>query len=235
MTDVILQRQGTIDKYMGDCIMAFWNAPLDDTEHARNGCESALAMIKACADLNEAVKAEAEAAGRKHVPVRVGIGINSDHVCVGNMGSDQRFDYSVLGDGVNLAARLEGQSKTYGVTIVIGEGTLNEAPGFATIELDLIQVKGKTEPVRIFALLGSPEIAESAEFKAFRARHEGMLAAYREQRWQDALDALPALREEGAKFAVDPLLYDLFEERITDFQQNPPGADWVGVYIATSK
>ena len=122
MTDMILDRRGTIDKYMGDCIMAFWNAPLDDRVHAAHGLESALAMFNALDGLNESLKQEAESENRTHHPINVGIGLNTGECCVGNMGSDKRFDYSVLGDAVNLAARLEGQSKNYGVGVVIGRG-----------------------------------------------------------------------------------------------------------------
>lgn len=168
MTDTILSRNGTIDKYMGDCIMAFWNAPLDDPDHARNACSSALAMIDSLKVLNKELEREAVEENRRHVPLNVGIGLNTGTVCVGNMGSEQRFDYSVLGDDVNLASRLEGQSKTYGVTVVLGEQTARLVPDFAMIELDLIRVKGKTVPVRIFALLGSPEMAARQEWAALQ-------------------------------------------------------------------
>ena len=113
MTNMILERNGTIDKYMGDCIMAFWNAPLDDADHARHACASSLAMFEALEPLNAEIKAKREAAGEPFYPIKIGIGLNSGMCCVGNMGSDMRFDYSVLGDAVNLAARLEGQSKNY--------------------------------------------------------------------------------------------------------------------------
>lgn len=234
MTDVILQRQGTIDKYMGDCIMAFWNAPLIDPNHSANACDSALAMIRACADLNVIVKAEAEAENRKFIEVRIGIGINSDSVCVGNMGSDQRFDYSVLGDGVNLAARLEGQSKTYGVTVVIGEGTVLGAPDFATIELDLIQVKGKTEPVRIFALLGDRELAKDGDFMAYEAEHSAYLQAYRDQKFAEAKAMSERLREPARRYNCEGY-YDLIDERIDVFLEAPPEPGWTGVFVATSK
>ena len=154
-TDVILARRGTIDKYMGDCIMAFWNPPLDD-DHASHACSSALAMMDCTAELNVTLEAEAKAEDKRFIPINVGIGLNSGECCVGNMGSEQRFDYSVLGDDVNLASRLEGQSKTYGVDIVIGENTRRRAPDYAYIELDLIKVKGKQDAVRIFALMGEP-------------------------------------------------------------------------------
>ena len=155
MTEVILAAGGTIDKYMGDAIMAFWGAPVADPAHVLKGCQAALAMRTALVDLNRRLAAEAEAEGRPHIPVNVGIGLNTGVCCVGNMGSDQRFDYSVLGDDVNLASRLEGQSKTYGVDVVISESTRDEAgPDLDALELDLIQVKGKTRPVRIYALAG---------------------------------------------------------------------------------
>ncbi len=234
MTDVILDRQGTIDKYMGDCIMAFWNAPLDDDDHARHGCASALAMLEACAKLNDEVKAEAEENNRKYIPVRVGLGLNSDTVCVGNMGSEQRFDYSVLGDGVNLAARLEGQSKTYGVDVVIGEGTKIAAPEFAIIELDLIQVKGKTKPARIFGLLGGTDMAQSDGFIRFAERHATMLEDYRAQRWDEAAVGAAECRDMCQPYNAEGL-YDLFDERIAAFRADPPDADWTGVFIATSK
>ena len=179
MTDLILERRGTIDKYMGDCIMAFWNAPLDDPDHAAHACDSALAMSAALGGLNHARKAEAEAAGRPHDEIKIGIGLNSGECCVGNMGSHSRFDYSVLGDAVNLAARLEGQSKQYGVGIVIGQETVNRAPDIAALELDLIAVKGKTEAVHIYALLGGAGQRDSLAFRRLQEQHKKMLSAYR--------------------------------------------------------
>ena len=195
MTDVILQRQGTIDKYMGDCIMAFWNAPLDDAKHARNGCISALEMMKTIIQVNVELEQEAKEEGRKHIPLKVGIGLNSGDCCVGNMGSNQRFDYSVLGDNVNLASRLEGQSKTYAVDIVIGENTHKDIPEMATLELDMIKVKGKHEAVTIYCVLGTEELEVTPEFKALEAEHKKMLAAYRSQRWQEARDLIDNCRK----------------------------------------
>jgi adenylate cyclase len=236
MTNVILERKGTIDKYMGDCIMAFWNAPLDDDLHSANACRSALAMIDCMKQVNVELKAEADEKGMRYFPLNVGIGLNSGNVCVGNMGSDQRFDYSVLGDSVNLASRLEGQSKTYGVTIVIGESTRNEAPDYAAIELDLIKVKGKTLPVRIFTLLGDSEVSASAAFQTLAARHQQMLDCYRGQDWasaQQALDDCRVLAQEMG--ATLDGLYDLYQERLDTYRETPPGADWDGVFTATSK
>lgn len=234
MTDVILERRGTIDKYMGDCIMAFWNAPLDDPRHATNACAAALAMRARLGLLNEELRLEAEREQRPFRPLAIGIGLNTGPACVGNMGSDQRFDYSVLGDTVNLASRLEGQSKTYGVTTVIGEPTLAEAPEFAALELDLIKVKGKTEAVRIHALLGEPEMTASPGFRSLAEVHEDMLAAYRAQDWETAQALVARCR------TIDPglglaTLYDLYDRRIAQYASMPPGPAWDGVFEATSK
>ena len=234
LTNVILSRQGTVDKYMGDCIMAFWNAPLDDEKHALNGCLSALAMLAEMGPLNERLEAEAKEEGRKHIPLIVGLGLNSGECVVGNMGSEQRFDYSVLGDTVNLAARLEGQSKTYGVDIVIGQSTLVQVPELATVELDLIQVKGKTVPVYIHALLGDEEVAETEHFKKLKTVNGDMIAAYRAQDWSKARDMLKSCRDAVDGFRIAGL-YDLYEERIADYEVNPPSADWDGAFIATTK
>jgi len=234
MTDIILERQGTIDKYMGDCIMAFWNAPLDDANHARHAAQSALAMFTRLDDLNVEIKAEREEAGEMFFPLNIGIGLNSGECCVGNMGSVQRFDYSVLGDAVNLAARLEGQSKNYGVGIVIGEETQKAIEGFASLELDLIAVKGKIEAVRIFGLVGDEEFAQSDGFKALASKHEQMLVVYREQKWQEAKD----LVAEGRALQNDidlSVVYDLYDERADHYLEVPPPADWDGVFVATSK
>ena len=234
MTDIILARKGTIDKYMGDCIMAFWNAPVDDPDHARNACESALAMMARLGPLNDELEADAKANNRKHVPIKTGIGINSGVVVVGNMGSHQRFDYSVLGDNVNLASRLEGQSKPYGVSIVIGENTFALAPDLACLELDLIKVKGKTEAVRIFTLLGMAEVTGEPRFLDVKQRHDRMLAAYRAQDWETARSQMAGLRADDGGFHLDHL-YDLYEERIAEYLASPPPADWDGVFTATSK
>ena len=232
MTDMILSRQGTIDKYMGDCIMAFWNAPLDDGRHPQHACDSALSMFSALEGLNEEIKAEREAANEPFFPINIGIGLNTGECCVGNMGSAQRFDYSVLGDAVNLAARLEGQSKTYGVGIVIGDLTQQAAPEYASVELDLLAVKGKAEAVRIFALLGDAEMSQSPEFQDFKDKHDVMIATYRSQDWEGTRKLIAEHRQLESSMDV---LYDLYEERMVDYELNPPGDDWEGVFVATSK
>jgi adenylate cyclase len=234
LTDIILRGQGTVDKYMGDCIMAFWNAPLDDADHARHACLAALAMNAEMVPLNERLAAEASAEGRPHLPLKIGIGINSGEVVVGNMGSDQRFDYSVLGDQVNLASRLEGQCKTYGVDIVIGENTRQKAPDLAFLELDLIKVKGKTTAVRIHSLLGDETVRQSETFTALSGRHAEMLAAYRAQRWAAARNAIALCRDLCSGYDLGGV-YALYEERINVYATNPPGLAWDGVFTATSK
>ena len=234
LTNVILARNGTIDKYMGDCIMAFWNAPLDDENHPVNACESALKMFDALDILNEERRLEAEAEGVKFMPLNVGAGINTGECVVGNMGSEQRFDYSVLGDPVNLAARLESQSKNYGVKIVIGPETARAADGlYAMLKLDLIQVKGQSVGVDIYGLQGDAEYAETAEFVALKEKHDAMLDAYYAQNWDAAVARIADCRTmSNDEF---PELYDLYEERIAEFRDNPPPKDWDGVFVATTK
>ncbi|HAM37052.1 MAG TPA: adenylate/guanylate cyclase domain-containing protein [Elusimicrobia bacterium] len=232
MTEIIMEHRGYIDKYIGDCIMAFWNAPLDDPGHAVNACVSALAMHARLDELEAVWRAEAEKEGRKYVPIHIGVGLNTGNCCVGNMGSDQRFNYSVLGDDVNLASRLEGQSKPYGVSTVIGPRTRELAPDFAALELDLIKVKGKTKPVRISALLGAPSLAREPDFKKHEETHNRMLAAYRSQSWDEAEDLLAECR--NLRPGLEKL-YGLYEDRIRAFRAAPPGADWDGTFTATSK
>ncbi|MBT5414304.1 MAG: adenylate/guanylate cyclase domain-containing protein [Rhodospirillaceae bacterium] len=234
MTQIILERQGTIDKYIGDCIMALWNAPLDDEHQIENACRTTLAMLERLGPLNDELEAEAEAEGKDHIPIAIGIGLFSGECVVGNMGSDQRFDYSVLGDTVNLAARLEGQTKTYGVRIAIGEATQQGVPEFATLELDLIRVKGKFEPVRIFTLLGDEALAGEASFNPLKEAHDAMLAAFRAQDWALARTMAQRGKELCAPLEIEGL-YDLYLQRIEEFEADPPGPDWDGVYVATSK
>jgi adenylate cyclase len=233
MTDVILSHRGTIDKYMGDCIMAFWNAPLDDPDHARHACIASLKMYQALNTLNQQRKEESETENVAFLPIHIGVGLNTGECCVGNMGSDQRFDYSVLGDAVNLASRLEGQSKTYGVDVVIGNATHHAVADMATLELDLIRVKGKTQPEHIFALLGDDSLAARESFQQFRDQFHAMLKAYRSQAWDDARQLLHHCRSfEEVNLQT---LFDLYEARMEDYRHQPPGEAWDGVFVATSK
>jgi len=233
MTDAILASGGTVDKYMGDAIMAFWNAPLDDPGHAKSACRAALAMLARLKELNAELAEEARNVGRQHFPIAIGIGLNSAVCCVGNMGSQQRFDYSVLGDGVNLASRLEGQTKTYGIATLIGEETRSLAPEFAALEIDLVRVKGKTAPSRVYTLLGPPERAQTDAFRALESLQAGFLVAYRAAQWDAAERALAQLRAAGAG-EIDSLC-SVYAERIAEFRKNPPPAGWDGVYVAETK
>jgi len=233
MTDIILENGGTIDKYMGDAIMAFWNAPLDDPEHAGNAARAALTMIRSLTVLNNDWQGAALAAGRPYRTVAIGVGLNTGPCCVGNVGSEQRFDYSVLGDTVNLASRLEGQSKTYGVSIVAGAATVEDAPELAWLELDLIRVKGKDNAVRIFALLGDEAVAAEPWFRLAVMAQADMLTAYRAQDWRRARDALERVRQASGGHLDD--LCDLFERRLTDFERQAPATPWDGVYAAAEK
>ncbi len=233
MSDLVMETRGTIDKYMGDAMMAFWNAPLDDAEHARHACMAALRMYSALAPVNEELKVRAQAERRAPVVLNAGIGINTGTASVGNMGSRQRFAYSALGDTVNLASRLEGQTKAYGVNILISEATARHVPDFAALELDLIRVKGKTEPVRIYTLLGEEGFAADVSFERWKARHDEMMAAYRAAKFDEALALVRACRESGG--SMIEAFYAMFAARIEDIKGEPPAAGWDGVYTATSK
>jgi adenylate cyclase len=233
LSNIILDEQGTIDKFMGDAVMAFWNAPLDDKSHPSHACNAALRMMREMETLNERWREEAEAKGRPYRPVRLGIGLNTGVCCVGNLGSETRFDYSVIGDNVNVASRLEGQSKTYDVGTVVGESTTARAPDFAFLELDLLKVKGKTEATRIFALLGDNALKRSPDFIRLSERHAEFLSRYRAQDW-DAAEAL-SLECENLNGARLDRLYTLYRERIAFFRMNPPPPQWDGTAEALSK
>ena len=233
MTGIIMSHQGTVDKYMADGIMAFWNAPLDDPAHAEHACRAALAMRAELARLNDAWREEAVSAERAFHEVRIGIGLNTGRCVAGNLGSEQRFDYSVLGDDANLASRLEGQTKTYHVDIIIGERTADRVPQMALLELDLIQVVGKAIPTRIFFLLGDESITPTSAFAALESAHHAMIGAYRGRNWPEALEKLNTCRAQAPEI-LQPF-YQLYEERINSFRDSPPPPDWDGVFAALTK
>jgi adenylate cyclase len=209
MTECILAEGGTIDKYMGDAIMAFWNAPLDEPDHPARIARAALAMSARLAELNRAWAAEAAAAGQEYETLAIGIGINLGMACVGNMGSDQRFDYSIIGDAVNTASRLEGLSKNYGVPIIVGEDLAARLAGFALVPLDIAKVRGKERLVRIFTLLGSASAVGDPAIAALVRAHSAILAALEDGDSDAAAQALADARAVGdPRFTVTHALYE---------------------------
>ena len=235
LTNAILDRKGTIDKYMGDAIMAFWNAPLDDKEHQLNACEAAIDMLERVDELNKVREQEAQEDGHAFVPLNVGVGLNTGACVVGNMGSDKKFNYSVFGDSVNLASRLEGQSKEYGFPIIVGSRTaLAVKDKFAILELDFIMVKGKKEPEVIYAIAGREDTAQSGRFQRLRNLTIEMLACYRSRDWEGALAAIGRGRRTDDARALE-LLYNLYEARIRGYQNDPPPEDWNGAFALLTK
>ena len=235
LTNAILARKGYIDKYMGDAIMAFWNAPLDDKDHQINACEAAIDMLERIDELNRQREQKALDDGHVFIPINVGIGLNTGTCTVGNMGSDIKFNYSVLGDSVNLASRLEGQSKEYGFPIIVGSSTaLAVKDRFAILELDFIMVKGKKEPEVIYAIAGREETAQSGRFQRLRNLTIEMLACYRARDWDGALAAIARGRKTDEARSLE-LLYNLYEARILGYRANPPPQDWNGAFALLTK
>jgi len=228
MSEIITEAHGTIDKYIGDCIMAFWNAPLDDADHAKNAVRAAQQIRRKLIDLNVTLKQEAATSGRTHQELRVGIGINTGECVVGNFGSEQRFNYSLLGDPVNLASRLEGLCKLYQVDLVIGEDTAEMLDEPALLELDLVAVKGRSQAVKVYTL--PPDGDNDA---AYKNRHQELIAAYRQQDWAAALAALGEAPLAAVRYLAP--VYTLYRNRIAHFQIEAPPTDWDGVYTAEEK
>jgi len=228
MTNLIMEQRGTIDKYMGDCIMAFWNAPVSIENHQKQAVKSALEMVDRLDELN------VELEGEGKMPIKIGIGINTGEVVVGNMGSNNRFDYSILGDAANLASRLEGQSKGYGVTIILGEETATAVENdLFNIELDSIAVKGKKDAIRIFTVLGNNEwVFKNTNWYFNQQQHEKFLKLYRGQAWETAARFAEDLKDSWPEMAG---YYDVMLGRIQSYLENPPEDDWDGVYRAETK
>lgn len=224
MTLIIRQHQGTLDKYIGDAIVAFWGAPIDDAHHARHAVLTALAMQKAMAGLNQRF------AARGWPQIAVGIGLNTGPMTVGDMGSSVRLAYTVLGDAVNLGARLEAKTKEYGVGIMVGEATMRAVPDMVFRELDVVTVKGKTKPTAIYEPLGPAEEL-SAQDRHDLGLWSQMLAAFRAQDWDAAQSLLDAL----AHTPTPGRLLELYRERIAALRAAPPGPDWKGVTVFDSK
>ncbi|MES2683664.1 MAG: adenylate/guanylate cyclase domain-containing protein [Pseudomonadota bacterium] len=225
LTRVIREHRGTVDKYMGDAIMAFWGAPIPDENHATNALLAGMAMTKVVRDLD----ADFEAKGWPKL--YIGVGLNSGDMTVGNMGSEYRRAYTVLGDAVNLGSRLEGLTKEYGVYFIVSEATRNAGPkDWAYRELDFVKVKGKNEPVAIYEPLG-PKDAIDPALRNDLARHRGAMKLYRSQLWDQAEVELANLSLSGRPHKI----YDIFLERIQYLREHPPGAKWDGSFTATHK
>jgi adenylate cyclase len=232
MTWLIQEQNGFIDKYIGDCIVAFWNAPLDNPSHSPNAVRAALKMREKLHELNVTWRAEAEAEGREFIEIKTGLGLNTGSCCVGNLGSEQRFDYSVLGDAVNTAARLEGLTKGYGIDLIIGESTAAKAVEFALVEIDQVKVKGRATPLHIYTVMGDEAYTLTPEFASIRDRQAEFLAAYRRQDWDAASAALVECRRLAPSLHG---LHEVFAARIAEYRAAPPPADWDGVYEARTK
>jgi len=224
MTDIVLKNDGLLDKYMGDAIMAIFGAPLDLPDHPIKACHAALEMIKELKNLNQKWIAEG-----KH-PMDIGIGINTGPMIVGNMGSAQRFDFTVMGDSVNLGSRLEGVNKSYKTNIIISEFTFESVKNdFTCMELDAVRVKGKKRPVKIYSLVGYKDLPGIQE-EVINQFNQGVMF-YKRRKWDNAIHIFENIT------AMDPNLYaaQVYIDRCFDLKKNPPPADWDGVYTMTTK
>lgn len=226
MTNIVFAHGGTLDKYIGDAVMAFWGAPLEQPDHAERACRAALSMITKVDDLNR----EFEAAGLPRIAI--GIGLSSGPMTIGNMGSDDHFSYTALGDRVNLGARLEGQTKDYGVDIIISDACYQLVQGSMLCrELGALRVKGKYEPVRIYQLVS--EAKDGGPKQAFVSTfHEG-LRAYRERRWDDAIEHFTRAR--ALSGITGDKCSDQYIAECMEYKETPPPPNWDGVRVATSK
>jgi adenylate cyclase len=224
MTHVIHRNRGTIDKYMGDAIMAFWGAPLHDEQHARHALQTALGMLESLSVLQEQFRAKG------WPTINIGIGLNTGPMTVGNMGSEFRMAYTVMGDAVNLGSRLEGLTKEYGVKIIVSEFTRTAVPDFVFRDLDLVRVKGKDKPVGIYEPI-CPVGEDNEQVMEELALYGEALALYRAQQWNSAEERFSILKQRYP----ERYLYDLYTKRIAYFREHPPGAGWDGAFTFTTK
>ena len=224
LSRVVYKHHGKVDKYMGDCIMAFWGAPLPDPEHAKHAILAGIEMQQTLRELQPHFKE------RGWPEIHIGVGINTGRVSVGNMGSEVRVAYTVMGDAVNLASRLEGITKQYGVGVIVGENTKDAVPDFVYRELDLVRVKGKDKPVAIFEPLGLNGQVDKAALEELKLYHQ-MLKLYRKQDWEQAELQLYNLQH----MSLECKLYKVYAERAAYFRGNPPGAGWDGVFVFQTK
>ena len=224
LTRVIHKHRGTIDKYMGDAIMSFWGAPIADNEHARHALYAAIEMI------DEIKAMQAEFRERGWPEINIGIGLNTGDMNVGNMGSEFRMAYTVLGDAVNIGSRLEGLTKSYGVDIIVSDTTRAEIPEYVFRELDLVRVKGKQEPIAIYEPVGHKNDLEKSVTSELTA-YKQALRYFRAQQWDKAeMDFFNLNRS-----SPDRRLYQVYLDRIEFYRQEPPGDRWDGVFVHTEK
>ncbi len=224
LTQVIHQNRGTIDKYMGDAIMAFWGAPLKDPHHGRNALNAGMDMLLAIKKLNRDFKAKGQP------EIKIGIGVNTGEMNVGNKGSEFRVDYTVLGDAVNLGSRLEGLTKNYGVDFIVSESTRHEVPEYEYRLLDIVKVKGKDKPVTIYEPIALVENIDKSERVRIKEFHHA-LKLYQQQKWDDAEQMIFQLSQQEP----GRMIYKIYLDRIAFFRNNPPETTWDGVFIHTSK
>jgi len=235
VTNAIIERNGTIDKYIGDAVMAFWNAPLDNRDHEADACHAALDMLERVDVLNREREHEAAAGGAIFLPIKIGIGINTGRCTVGNMGSDLRFQYTVMGDSVNLASRLEGQTKAYRLSIVIGSRTATAVSDkFALLEIDRIKVKGKTEPEVVYTIIGRSDIMNDDKLKVLQNHWSAFLVCYRKQDWSSARKMLEESHGDCERFGLAGVI-ETYRDRIDRLEHEPPNPTWDGVFIAETK
>jgi adenylate cyclase len=233
MTDAILECEGTVDKYMGDAILAFWNAPLDIDDHPRKAVRAALMMREALARLNDTRAKAAQVGGRAHREAAMGLGLHVGPCSVGNMGSIRRFDYSILGDTVNLASRLEGASKFFSTDVIVSELVRDGAPEMAWLDLGRIRVVGRTEPAHVFALAGGPDMAQSDLYVRWRKAHEVMLEDYQSKRFAAAAARADDL---GRSLPAPwPALYVALAQRYSTLASADLPDDWSSVWNLEDK
>ncbi|MEX0840399.1 MAG: adenylate/guanylate cyclase domain-containing protein [Parvibaculum sp.] len=230
MTKIVQDRNGMVDRGVGDTLYAVWNAPLDASDHASKGCDAALRMVENLEALNEFLEEDARRQHLSHVPLSLSIGIDTGTAITGNMGAVQRFDYGVLGEPVSFAAYLQKNARHYGPAIIVGEGTQRSVGGrYALLEIDLVSTPRHPEGRRVYALLGDPIMRANPKFRALQEAHTLIFSAYRSQRWAEARAAIAECRKLNGAI---PTLYDFYEARIAAYEANPPGPHWNGAFFA---
>lgn len=230
MTKIVQDRNGMVDRTVGDTMYAVWNAPFDVSDHASKGCDAALRMVENLEALNEFLEEDARRQHLSHVPLSLSIGIDSGLAITGNMGAILRFDYGVLGEPVSFAAHLQRNARNYGPAIIVGEGTQRViGDRYALLEIDLISTPRHPEGRRVFALLGDPIMRANPKFRALQEAHALIFSAYRNQRWADARAAIAECRKLNGAI---PTLYDFYEARIAQYEASAPGDHWNGSWFA---